>query len=182
MALTVTEKEHWKDRIARRIEKRIEAIFAEEPNLEDRIQRESRQRALSSLGLSDLQSELDEIEKQQEALEKREREINNAILARVRGVPVSEIDDYASYLHDNEVSNAVKRRQAVHEDELLAENERGQEIVRLRQEQEDLLDTVWLATSGAQIKELWSKMAELLNDPQTQLQREALAIKPESEA
>jgi hypothetical protein len=181
MALTVTEKEHWKDRIARRIEKRIEAIFAEEPNLEDRIQRESRQRALSSLGLSDLQSELDEIEKQQEALEKREREINNAILARVRGVPVSEIDDYASYLHDNEVSNAVKRRQAVHEDELLAENERGQEIIRLRQEQEDLLDTVWLATSGAQIKELWSKMAELLNDPQTQLQREALAITTESE-
>ncbi len=31
MGLTVTEKEHWKDRIARRIDKRIEAIFAEEP-------------------------------------------------------------------------------------------------------------------------------------------------------
>ncbi|MCA9120721.1 MAG: hypothetical protein H6822_35915 [Planctomycetaceae bacterium] len=53
----------------------------------------------------------------------------------------------------------MKRRQAVHEDELLAELERGQEIVRLRQEKEDLLDTVWFATSGAQIKELWSKVA-----------------------
>jgi len=182
MGLTITEKEHWKDRIARRIEKRIEAIFAEEPNLEDRIQREARQRALSSLGLSDQQTELDEIEKQKKALEKREQEIGIGMLARVRGVPVSDIDDYFAYQHDNEISNAVKRRQSVHEDELLAEHERGQEIVRLRQEKEDLLDTVWLATSGAQIKELWSKVAELLGDPQTQLQREALAIKPDAEA
>jgi hypothetical protein len=132
--------------------------------------------------LSDQQTELDEIEKQKEALEKREQEINKAMLARVRGVPVSDINDYFAYQHDNEISNAVKRRQAIHEDELLAEHERGQEIVRLRQEKEDLLDTVWLATSGAQIKELWSKVAELLGDPQTPLQREALAIKPDSEA
>ena len=182
MGLTITEKEHWKDRIARRIDKRIETIFAEEPNLQDRIQREARQRALSSLGLSDQQTELDEIEKQKKALDEREQEINKAMLARVRGVPVSDIDEYIAYRYDNEISNAVTRRQAVHEDELLAENERGQEIVRLRQEKEELLDTVWLATSGAQIKELWPKVAELLSDQQTQLQRDALAIKPEPDA
>lgn len=182
MGLTVTEKEHWKDRIGRRIDKRIEAIFAEEPNLEDRIQRDARQRALSSLGLSDLQNERDEIDRQQAELEKREQEINRAMLARVRGVPVSDINGYIAYHYDTEVSNAVTRRQAVHEDELLAEHERGQEIIRLRQEKEELLDTVWLATSGAQIKELWSKVAELLVDPQTQLQREALAITPNAES
>jgi uncharacterized membrane protein YheB (UPF0754 family) len=181
MGLTVTEKEHWKDRIARRIGKRIEAIFAEETNLQDRIRREAHQRALSSLGLSAEQAELDEVEQQEKALEKREQQIKRAMLARVRGVPVSEIDDYSSYRHDEEVSKAVKRRQAVHDDELLAENERGREIVRLRQEKEDLLDTVWLATSGTQIKELWLKVAELLDAPQTQLQREALAIKPDAE-
>jgi len=182
MGLTITEKEHWKDRIARRIEKRIEAIFAEEPNLEDRIQREARQRALSSLGLSDQQTELDEIEKQKDALEKREKQIGKAMLARVRGVPVENIDDYGVYRYNTEVDNAVQRRQAVHEEELLAENEHGQQILRLRREKEDLLDTVWLATSGAQIKELWSKVADLLDDEQTQLQRDALAIKPESDA
>ena len=48
--LTVTEKTHWKDRIGRRIDKRIEAIYAEEPNLNDRVQRDARQRALQSLG------------------------------------------------------------------------------------------------------------------------------------
>ena len=182
MGLTITEKEHWKDRIARRIDKRIEAIFAEEPNLEDRIQREARQRALSSLGLSDHQTELDAIEKQKKTLEEREQNLHREMLARFRGVPVSDVNDHFAYRYDNEVSNAVKRRQSVHEDELLAEHERGQEIVRLRQEKEDLLDTVWLATSGAQIKELWSKVAEVLGDQQTQLQREALAITPSSDA
>jgi len=39
--LTVTEKEHWKERISRRIDKKIEAIAAEQPNLMDRVQRES---------------------------------------------------------------------------------------------------------------------------------------------
>ena len=61
--LNVTESVYWKDRSASRIGKRIEASFAEEPNFEDRLQREARQRAFSSLGLSNQQSELDEIER-----------------------------------------------------------------------------------------------------------------------
>jgi hypothetical protein len=88
------------------------------------------------------------------------------------------LDAPARYRHDSEVGNAVKRRKAVHEDELLAESELGQEVLRLRQEKESLLDTVWLACSAKQIKELWSKVAELLDDEQTQLQRDALAIEP----
>ncbi len=38
--LTVTEKGHWKDRIEKRIDKKIEAISAEDPNLLHRIQRD----------------------------------------------------------------------------------------------------------------------------------------------
>ena len=72
-------------------------------------------------------------------------------------------------------------RQAVYEDELLVENETGQRILKLREEKDNLLDTVWLATSPKQIKELWSKVAELLGDDQTQLQRDALVIIPAEE-
>lgn len=50
--LTVTEKEHWKERISRRIDKKIDAIAAEQPNLMDCVQRESREKALQSLGLT----------------------------------------------------------------------------------------------------------------------------------
>ena len=179
MPLTVTEKNHWKDRIAHRIDKRIEAVFSEDPNLQDRIHRQARQRALDSLGLAEMQAELDNIEKQKAELEKRERQAHKAMLARVRGVPVSEIDDYFGYRGDNEVTDAVKRRQDVHEEELLAESEQGRRILQLREEKDNLLDTVWLASSPRQIKELWSKVAELLGDQQTQLQRDALAIAPE---
>ena len=176
--LTVTEKEHWKNRIARRIEKRIEAITAGDPNFFERVERDARQRALESLGLAEYQAELDGIEQQKETLEKREKRLHKTMLAKIRGVEPGDLEDYYSYRHDSEVENAVKRRKAVHEDELLAESELGQQVLKLRQEKENLLDTVWLAASAKQIKELWSKVAELLGDAQTQLQREALAIEP----
>ena len=176
--LTVTEKEHWKDRIGKRIDKKIEAISAEDPNLLDRIHREARLRALSSLGLAEMQRELDEVEQQKSLLQKRERQLERAMLAHLRGVPVEDIDDYQAYGYEREVDSAVSRRQTIHEDELLVENEIGQRILKLREEKDNLLDTVWLATSPKQIKELWSKVAELLDDDQTQLQRDALAIVP----
>ena len=103
------------------------------------------------------------------------------MLAKVRGVQPDDLDDYYCYRQDAEVSNAVKRRKAVHEDELLAESEFGHQVLKLRQEKESLLDTVWLACSAKQIKELWGKVAELLGDEQTQLQREVLAIEPVDE-
>ena len=62
--LTVTEKQHWKERISRRIDKRIEATFAADPSYQDKIQRQARGRALKSLGLAEMQAELDAIDEQ----------------------------------------------------------------------------------------------------------------------
>jgi len=174
--LTVTEKEHWKNRIARRIDKRIEAITADDPNFFERIERDARQRALESLGLAEYQAELDGTQRQKETLEKREKRLHKTMLAKIRGVEPDDLDDYYSYRHDSEVENAVKRRKAVHEDELLAESELGQQVLTLREEKDELLDVVWLATSGTEIRQLWQKVVELLGDEQTQLQKDALAI------
>ena len=176
--LTVTEKEHWKNRIARRIDKRIEAITAGDPNFFERVERDARQRALESLGLAEHQAELDEIERQKDVLEKQQKQLHKAMLAKIRGVEADDLDDYYSYRHDSEVENAVKRRKAVHEDELLAESELGQQVLTLRQEKDELLDVVWLAASGIEIRQLWQKVVELLGDEQTQLQKDALAIEP----
>ena len=41
---------------------------------------------------------------------------------------------------------------------------------------------VWLIASSAQIKTLWSKVAALLGDEPTTLEREALAIEPITES
>ena len=176
MGLTVTEKEHWKDRIARRIDKRIEAISADDPNLFDRVKRDARQRALDSLGLAEMQAELDAIEQEKQTLEKRADRIGKGMLAHVRGVPVEDINDFYGYRRDHEVSGAIERRQQVHEDELLGESDLGQRILHLRREKEELIDVVWLATSPKEVKELWAKVTELLGDDQTQLQHDALTI------
>jgi hypothetical protein len=179
MSLTVTEKQHWKDRISRRIDRRTEALLAAEPNLMDRIHRDARQRALQSLGLADWQAELDNIEHQKDMLEKRSQQVLKSMLAHVRGVPVDDLEDTCyGYHREEEVKSAVAKRQKVHEDELLAECDTGKEVLRLRQEQENLLDIVWLATSPSQLKTLWSKVNALLGTTPTQLESDALAIVP----
>ena len=177
--LTVSEKNHWKDRLSKRIDKRLDAIAAEDPNLLDRVKRQARERAMASLNLADLQVEIDEIEHQEETLDKRKSLLSRTMLARVRSVPLETIDQhFSNSYYNNEVENAIKSRQTIHEDKLLAESTVGKRILDLRSERENLLDTVWLAASSKQIKELWAKVAELLGDEQTQLQRDALASEP----
>ena len=180
--LTVSEKNHWKDRLANRIDKQITRVASEDPNLLERVKRQARERALQSLDIAELQQQVDALEKEEEALTKREGQLKLAMLARVRGVPVETIDDdysvYAKSRFDNEIEQAITRRVGVYEEDFMAESDVGRRIVTLRRERENLLDTIWLATSPVQLKTLWSKLAELLGDEQTQLQRDALAIEP----
>jgi hypothetical protein len=173
--LTVTEKEHWKVRIARRIDKRLESLTASEPAFLERIREQARQRALQSLGLVAIQAEADTLAEQKLEFERREQQAHRALLAAVRRVPMERVEDYYHGVQV-EVNQAIQRRQTIHEVELLAEDPLGQQILHLRQEKENLLDTIWLASSPQQIKELWKKVVDLLGDEQTALQKEALAI------
>ena len=76
----------------------------------------------------------------------------------------------------SEVETAVTRQARLLEDEILANNELGKQVLKLREEKEQLLDTVWLATSGSQIKELWTRVLERLDQEPTALQTDALMI------
>jgi hypothetical protein len=176
MGLTVAEKTHWRDRIEAKISRRIETILAAEPGLMDRVKREARSRAFESLGLAEFQAELEQIAAQKGALDRRERRARRAMLARVRGVEIEVVEERYFGSLDPEVNTAITKRTVVHEDELLAGHELGQEVLRLRAEKDRLLDTVWLACSSAQIKQLWSSVTRLLGDEPTELERDALAI------
>ncbi|MBM3970435.1 MAG: hypothetical protein FJ302_11310 [Planctomycetes bacterium] len=178
MPLTVAEKEHWKERISRRIDKKIAAITARDPGLFDRLGSEARQRAIQSLGVSELMAEQEQLEQQKKALETRDGVVCRLLLARLRGVPAETIDMYSMCRSETEIGNAIKSRQAVHEDELMREHELGRQIVQLRLERENLLDTVFLATSPIQVRVLWEKVSDLLGDELSQLQRAALQIQP----
>ena len=173
--LTVAEKEHWKERIGKRIDRRIEALTAEDPNLMERVERAARKAALESLQLDALHAELDAIEEQEKQLGARSQAIQRQMLATVRGTPVDESTIFYGR-QNSEVEKAVGRRQSVYEERLLADTDLGQRIIRLRQERENVLDTVWLATSGKEVRTLWSKVAELLGESPTHLQQDALAM------
>ena len=75
----------------------------------------------------------------------------------------------------------IKARQVVHEETLLREHELGRQIAQLRLERENLLDTVFLATSPVQVRDLWQKVSDLLGDELSQLQRAAMQIAPPNE-
>jgi hypothetical protein len=76
------------------------------------------------------------------------------------------------------VDSAIARRQAVHEEEVLAAEKIGREILKLRIERERLFDVVWLATAPVLVRALWSKVSELLGEGPTRLEREALTLEP----
>ena len=109
------------------------------------------------------------------------------MVAVVRGVTVEDLDDGSGPLSPEYrgegrsclgVDQAIDKRKVVVEDELLGQTDLGRQILKLRAERESLLDAIWLATSPRQVKDLWSKVAELLGDEPTQLERDALAIPP----
>ena len=185
--LTVTEKQHWKDRIAARIARAIERIKARHPALFDRVAREAHARALASLGLADAYAELEAIKAEEATLARRKKQAQRAMIANLRGTPVDEVGESFGVRHGSElalpheVAEAIARRQAAHQEQMLADDPIGREIARLEAEKDRLLDTVWLACSPAQIKQLWTKVGELLGDEPTTLERDALAIEPARE-
>jgi hypothetical protein len=185
--LTVTEKAHWRDRIAARIDRAAERVEAAHPALFDRVRREAHAEALRPLGLAGPYAELEAVQAEEAALQRRKRHAQRAMLATMRGVPPEEIPDsfnvrYGAELPlPSEAAEAITKRQAAHRERLQAEDPVGREVARLGAEREALLDTVWLATSPAQVKQLWSKVGELLGEEPTALQRAALALAPAKE-
>ncbi len=77
-----------------------------------------------------------------------------------------------------EGADAITKRQALHQEQLLAADPVGRQIVRLEEERSRLLDCVWLASAPSQLKTLWSKVGALLGEEPTQLEREALDLPP----
>jgi hypothetical protein len=185
--LTLTEKEHWKTRIAARIEKQIEAIRSRNPVLMERVKRESHAQALQTLGLTEPYRELESIKSQEATLARRRERTQRMMLSVLHGVPLEEVPNTFNIRYGIELPlpleahEAITKRQRVHQEQLLADDPVGREITHLETEKDNLLDTVWLAVSPAQIKQLWSKVGVLLGDESTQLEREALAIEPMKE-
>jgi hypothetical protein len=177
MTLTVKEKEHWKERISRKIDQALETLCAEnEPGFRERIRMAARQRAVESLGIAQSQTRLDEIEATKKALDSERQTLMRNMAHHVMKTECHE----SMYSQESAINGAIRDRQRVHEKELLAAEPLGRRILELQRDQEELLDTVWLATSPMQVKQLWNRVAEVLNQKPTTLQQDALSLEPMS--
>jgi hypothetical protein len=180
--LTMTEKEHWKTRIPARIDRSIETIQSKHPALFDRVKREAHALALDSFGVSQSYAEMENIQVDEIALARREERAQRTMVAALRGVPLESVVDSIEIRYGQEmplpveVAGAIAKRQAAHREQLLAEDPIGQELAGLRNERENLLDVIWLATSPAELRQLSMKVNLLLGDEPTQLERDTLSI------
>ena len=173
-SITVAEKQHWRNRIAERIDRSIEAICLKAPGFLDNVRKKARQRALKSLGIDALAKRIAETEARIDSLQRKKSNLNLEMLAKLRGVSVDDVDRNSVYMADRKCEQAVSKRQLHHEEELLQATSRGRKILRLRAEKDGLIDTVWLATSGQQVKDLWAKVDDLLGGSPTTLQTKVM--------
>lgn len=171
--LTVTEKEHWKSRIENRIQKAISLLEVQEPTLMSNVKLEAKRRTYEALGI---ETQITQIERNKESIktmQSQEQELMDAMYSQVLGRK-REPSEY-QWQMQNEFNALVTKKNAQFEEELLGETPVGKDILRLQSEMESLLDTVWLATSSVQIRDLWMRVSSVIGDEATELQQKILA-------
>lgn len=176
MALTVSEKQHWKERIARKISQAIaDLLTRNNPKYLEKIEAAARIEAVIKLGVFELIDEQKRLTTTITRLEEERGVLIRQILADLRGIDETTISSI--YGWEEELERVIKRTQKTIEQELLAADELGRQVLKLRREEEELLDTVWLATSPVQIRTLWQSVSELAGEI-TPLQQQALSTPP----
>lgn len=177
MGLTVAEKEHWKERLAHRIERKIQALVTQtDSTFLTKLDDKCHQLVKERYGVVSDLAKADQLEESSRRDAELSREMYAAILRKLNGLTKS------SYINPYNCQSEIKvaiRNLAVNERaELLRESELGRKILKLEQEKEELLDTIWLATSPKQIKDLWEAVGELVDEDSTDLQAKALKAEP----
>ena len=178
--LTVKEKEHWKERITRKVDQAIDALLAtNDSGYQERIAKEARTMAIQSLGIQELEARAAELEKLEESSRLQRQQLYKEMISQVTGRRIE--DKNVSYCWPHDIHQAIEKRKRLHQEQLMERDELGRRILAYRRAQEELLDTVWLANSGKQIHQLWTEVAELLQQPPTRLQSAPLTIEPEAD-
>ena len=177
MSITVTEKEHWKERIARKIQRRIDSLIStKQPSYLEEVDRKSREQAIELLGISECRIRTKELETKVEQLQAELKNIEMMEFAIVTGC--SSEQAASSYRYSRNVDQSLRRATAIAKRKVMSRDKLGQTILSLQDEQEELLDTVWLSTSSKQIRELWKSVTALVKDNPTCLQQAALNTEP----
>jgi hypothetical protein len=146
------------------------------PEFKAQIEKRSRERVVERYGIQEVHSEREKLQQQIDAFHERLENLDRTIVQMLRDQGVTKGSrPYFSLENFLDSETLAIRR------EILQEFEIGRRIVQLQDEQEQLLDTVWLATSSVQIRNLWQDMMAILGESTTELQQQALSYTPATE-
>lgn len=178
MAISISEKQHWKERIEKKIKQRIHALKSQSPALFTAAEVVARTTAIESLGIGDDLDQHEKLKSQIEDLENQKKVKSISILERLSGEPVMR-GYYSDYEFQNSLDNLLKIHIQKKLEAFLQASPLGREVAKLESEKENLMDTIWLATSSRQMSDMWTKVLKLLDEEGTDFQREILeAPKP----
>lgn len=169
MSLTITEKNHWKERIEGKIDRKIERLEASDPDLFRDVKKAAREKVLNDRDVVSDYRDLVSLDEKINQLEAELTKIADDLYEQLSGEKMR----WGKPSLDS-VDGALDKQSKHFEEDLLKEHNLGAEILKLREEKESLLDTVWLATSNRQIKDLWTQVSELLGEQPTDLQKQAI--------
>jgi len=175
MPLTVKEKEHWKERIEKKIDQAIEKAYRDEGNgLRETIRQQAKTRVMKHYGLESYMKQHVSLIAQIEDLKSQQIK-----LSEVASKSVESISPHTHWMNRHSlIEDVIDRAAKDVEKEILQESEVGKKILRLEREREELTDTIWLATSPVQIRSLWKDFSAMLTEEPTELQKQALTYEP----
>lgn len=167
MSLTITEKEHWKTRIEKRIDAEIERLKREDKELFDQICAEARDEALEEMGITRQYGEIQLLHEEISALQDKHESLQKQVARTLRD------DGFTSGFYYNpgaEIEAGLQKLTPEKEEALMKKHPEGRRVLNLEREKESLLDTVWLSTSPPQIRTLWREVDSVLGVESSELQ------------
>jgi len=171
MPLTVKEKEHWKERIEKKIDKAIAKAYRDEGNgLRETIRQQAKTRVMKHYGLEDYMRRYSSRKAQIEELQSQQFKASEEASKPLESMSPR----YCWSDRHSLIEGVIDRAAKDVEKEILQESEFGRKILRLEREREELIDTIWLAISPAQIRSLWNDFSAMLTEEPTELQKQAL--------
>ncbi len=170
MALSVTEKQHWKDRIDQKIKRRIESLKALNATYFAEMETAAKLTAATELGIH---SDIEAIRAMEQKIEKLQNDSKKHLLQVIEKISGKQLNPYYAQMDrvDTELKPHIER--CLHK--LLTNDPRGQEVIKLESEREQLLDTIWLATSSRQVRDMWTQVLKLLGEDSSEFQKEVIA-------
>lgn len=180
--IKTSDRSLWETCLTALLTRRINDLSETHADLFDDIRQRARQQAVADLGLADLEAAMARLREERSALDLRQRQIEREQLAVLRRCAPEEIPDADLSLARQSVLRAIETRADACEPLLLAECAPGRECLELNEERERLLETVLLATTATQLRELWQRLCARLDEPATPLQRQTLGMTDANDA